>query len=128
MAATAPLIVATCAQRDAIAVMTALRSYGGLNFSTACYVLIRDFSEIYPEWTKLAKIVCVIPVSSVQNRIKTAQRSRLRESEVTSSASCGETLHAFETCQGIRLMSFYCIYISNAYGEPTFFISRCTRI
>ncbi|KAJ8367403.1 hypothetical protein AAFF_G00318060 [Aldrovandia affinis] len=42
--ATAPLIDATSAQRDAIAVMTALRGYGGLNFSTACEVLIRDFS------------------------------------------------------------------------------------
>ena len=48
-AATAPLIDATSVQRDAIAVMTALRGYGGSNFSTACKVL-RDFSEIYPEW------------------------------------------------------------------------------
>ncbi|KAJ8384469.1 hypothetical protein AAFF_G00204900 [Aldrovandia affinis] len=58
--ATAPLIDATSAQRDAIAVMTALRSYGGLNFSTACEVLIRDFSEIYPEWAKLAKFIISI--------------------------------------------------------------------
>uniref|UniRef100_A0A672F4L2 HAT C-terminal dimerisation domain-containing protein n=1 Tax=Salarias fasciatus TaxID=181472 RepID=A0A672F4L2_SALFA len=69
-------------------------------------VLIRDFSEIYPAWAKLAKIACLIPVSSVpaergfslQNRIKTAQRSRLGENKVTRLmriSSCGETLHTF---------------------------------
>ena len=67
-----PRSSATCAQRDAMAVITAHCGYGGLNFSTACEVLIRDFSEIYSEWTKLAKIACMISVSSVQNRIKTA--------------------------------------------------------
>ncbi|KAM3843042.1 uncharacterized protein ACN63O_021716 [Diretmus argenteus] len=69
--------------------MTALRGYGGLHFSSACEVLIRDFDEIYPEWAKLAKIASVIPVSSVpgergfslQNRIKTVARSRLRENK-----------------------------------------------
>jgi len=65
-AATAPLIDATSVQRDAIAVMTALRGYGSLNFSTACEVLIRDFSDIYLEWAKLAKIASVILVSSVE--------------------------------------------------------------
>uniref|UniRef100_A0A672HAQ6 HAT C-terminal dimerisation domain-containing protein n=1 Tax=Salarias fasciatus TaxID=181472 RepID=A0A672HAQ6_SALFA len=105
-AATAPLIDATSVQRDAIAVMTVLRCYGDLNFSTACEVLIRDFSEIYPAWAKLAKIACLIPVSSVpaergfslQNRIKTAQRSHLGENKVTRLmriSSCGETLHTF---------------------------------
>ena len=44
------------ARRDAVAVMTALRGYGGLNFSMACEVLIRDFDDIYPEWAQLAKI------------------------------------------------------------------------
>ncbi|XP_061573635.1 zinc finger protein 862-like isoform X1 [Cololabis saira] len=105
--ATAPLIDATSARRDAVAVMTALRGYGGLNFSMACEVLIRDFGEIYPEWAQLAKIACVIPVSSVpaergfslQNRIKTAQRSRLGEEKVTRLmriASCAETLGSFD--------------------------------
>ncbi|KAM3843277.1 uncharacterized protein ACN63O_021374 [Diretmus argenteus] len=62
--ATAPLIQAMEAQRDALPMMTALRGYGGLHFSSACRVLIRDFDEIYPEWAKLAKIASVIPVSS----------------------------------------------------------------
>jgi len=94
-------------QRDAIAVRTALRGYRGLNFSTACEVLIRDFSDIYAEWAKLAKIASVIPVSSVlaergfslQNHIKTAQLSRLGESKVTRMmriSSCVETLQTFD--------------------------------
>ncbi|KAM3874429.1 trace amine-associated receptor 8a-like [Diretmus argenteus] len=36
------------AQRDALPMMTALRGYGGLHFSSACEVLIGDFDEIYP--------------------------------------------------------------------------------
>ncbi|CAK6960884.1 uncharacterized protein LOC117486557 [Scomber scombrus] len=87
--------------------MTAPRGYGVLNFLTACEVLIKDFSEIYPEWAKLAKTACVIPVSSVpaergfslQNRIKTAQRSRLGENNVTRLmriASYGETIETFD--------------------------------
>ncbi|CAL8371349.1 unnamed protein product [Arctogadus glacialis] len=71
-------IDATSAKRDAIPMMRALRSYGGLHFSSACEMLIRDYAEIFPEWVKLAKAACVIPVSSVpvergfslQNRIK----------------------------------------------------------
>ncbi|CAL8240018.1 unnamed protein product [Gadus morhua 'NCC'] len=82
-------IDAASAKRDAIPMMTALRSYGGLHFSSACEMLIRDYAEIFPEWVKLAKVACVIPVSSVpaergfslQNRIKTAQRSRLGKEE-----------------------------------------------
>ena len=74
-------IDAASAQRDAIPMMTALRSYGGLHFSTACEMLIRDYAEIFPELVKLAKIACVIPISivpvergfSLQNRIKNAQ-------------------------------------------------------
>lgn len=46
-----------------------------------------DYSESYPEWATLANLTCVIHVSSVpvgrgfslQNRIKTALRSRLQE-------------------------------------------------
>ena len=92
---------------DAIPMMTALRSYGGLHFSLACEMLIRDYAEIFPEWVKLAKVACVIPVSSVpaergfslQNRIKTAQRSRLREGRVTRLmriASSRDTLDTFD--------------------------------
>jgi len=103
---TTPLINAIALQRDALAVMTALRDYGGLQFATACEVLIQDFIEIYPEWAKLAKIACVIPVSSVpaergfslQNRLKNKQRSHLSEHKVTRLmriASCGETLQTF---------------------------------
>lgn len=87
--------------------MTALCGYGGLTFLTACEVLIRDLSEIFPEWAKLAKIACVIPVSSVpagrafslQNHIETAQRSHLGENKVTRLmriASWGETLCTFD--------------------------------
>ncbi len=50
--ATAPLIDAASAQRDAFAVMTALRGYGGLNFLTACEVLIKDFSKNGLKWPK----------------------------------------------------------------------------
>ncbi|KAG7270338.1 hypothetical protein CRUP_034448 [Coryphaenoides rupestris] len=65
--------------------MTALCAYGGLKFHIACETLIREFGQIYPDWAKLAKIACTIPMSSVpaergfslQNRIKTAMRSRL---------------------------------------------------
>ena len=59
------LIDAVILQRDALAVMTALRGYGGFYFSTACEVLICVMNNIYPEWAKLAKIPSVIPVSSV---------------------------------------------------------------
>ncbi|XP_026099534.1 zinc finger protein 862-like [Carassius auratus] len=104
---TAPLIDTVSLRCDALAVMTVLRGYGGLHFSTACEVLIRDFNEMYPEWTKLAKIACVIAVSSVpaergfslQNRIKTKQRSRLAENKVARLmriANCGETLGSFD--------------------------------
>jgi len=96
-AATALLIDATRVQRDAIAVMTALRGYGGLNFSTACKVL-RDFGDIYPEWAKLVKIASVVPVSSMP-RIKTAQQSHLGESKVTRLmriSSCAETPQTFD--------------------------------
>uniref|UniRef100_A0A9J8ACM9 C17orf113 probable zinc finger domain-containing protein n=1 Tax=Cyprinus carpio carpio TaxID=630221 RepID=A0A9J8ACM9_CYPCA len=41
---TAPLIDTVSLRRDALAVMTALRGYGGLHFSTACEVLICDFN------------------------------------------------------------------------------------
>ena len=95
-AAAAPLVAATGDRRDAIAVMTALCCYGAVNFSSACEVLFRDFSEIYAEWTKLAKIACVISVSSVQNRIRTAPPSCLGENKVRrlmQTASCRETLH-----------------------------------
>ncbi|XP_073329080.1 uncharacterized protein C17orf113-like [Pagrus major] len=106
-AAAAPLIDGTNVKRDGIAVMSALRGYGGLDFRKGCEVLIRDFEDIYPEWAKLAKIAGVIPVSSVpaergfslQNRIKTAQRSRLGESKVTRLmriSSCAETLNTFD--------------------------------
>ena len=100
-------IDAASAKRDAIPMMTALRSYGGLHFSSACEMLIRDYAEIFPEWVKLAKVACVIPVSSVpaergfslQNRIKTAQRSRLGEGRVTRLmriASSRDTLDTFD--------------------------------
>ena len=46
-------------RRDALYVMTALRGYGGLHFSTAVKVLICDINDIYP------KIAFVIPVSIV---------------------------------------------------------------
>ena len=91
--------------------MTAHRSYGGLHFSTGCEMLIREIVEmlveIFPEWVKLAKIACVIPISivpvergySLQNRIKTAQRSRLGEGRVTRLmriASSRDTLDTFD--------------------------------
>ena len=60
-----PPIDAVSMRRDALSVMTALRGYGGLHFSTAVEVLICDMNHIYQEWFKRAKIVCVIPVSSV---------------------------------------------------------------
>ena len=47
-------------RRDALSVMTALRGYGGLHFSTAVEVLICDMNDIYPEWDKCEKIACVI--------------------------------------------------------------------
>ena len=67
--------------------MTALRGYGGLTFSTACEVLLGITVKIYPEWVILAKVACIKPVSSVpaergfslQIRIKTAQQSRFGE-------------------------------------------------
>lgn len=86
-----PLISSDDVQRDAVPMMTALRGYGGLKFHTACEILIREFGDIFPDWAKLAKIAITIPVSSVpaergfslQNRIKTALRSRLTEDKVT---------------------------------------------
>ena len=92
----APVICASDARRDAIPMMTALRGYTGvgprgLTFKQGCKRLIDELGEIYPDWAKLAKIACTIPVSSVpaergfslQNRIKTAIRSRLLEERVT---------------------------------------------
>ena len=42
-------------RRDALSVITALRGYGGLHFSTAVEVLICDMNDIYPEWAKREK-------------------------------------------------------------------------
>ncbi|CAL8397723.1 unnamed protein product [Boreogadus saida] len=100
-----PFIDAASAKPDAIPMMTALRSY--VHFSSASEMLIRDYAEIFPEWVKLAKVACVIPVSSVpaergfslQNRIKTAQRNRLGEGRVTRLmriASSRDTLNTFD--------------------------------
>ena len=50
-----PLIDAVSMQRDALSVMTALRGYGGLHFSTAVEVLICDMNDIYPEGAKREK-------------------------------------------------------------------------
>ena len=63
--AAAPLIDTKCRQRDVVAVMMALHSYGDLTFATACKVLIYEFSELYPDWATLAKIACVLPMSSM---------------------------------------------------------------
>ncbi|KAM3875379.1 uncharacterized protein C17orf113-like [Diretmus argenteus] len=104
---TAPLINGSNFRRDAPAVMTALLCYGGLRFTGACGVLIRDMAEMYPEWATLAKIAVVIPVSSVpaergfslQTRIKTADRSRLGDVKVTRLmriASCRETMDTMD--------------------------------
>ncbi|KAJ4929686.1 hypothetical protein JOQ06_018708 [Pogonophryne albipinna] len=104
--AAAPLIDVKRARRDAVAVMTALHGYGGLTFATACKVLICEFSELYPDWAALAKIACVLPVSSVPaergfsllNRVKTSLRSRLEEERVMRLmriASCKDTLDTF---------------------------------
>jgi len=73
--------------------MTAPCGYGGLNFSTACKVLIRDFSDIYPEWAKLAKIASVIPVSKLHNEVAWG-RAVTRLMRIS---SCAETLHTFKT-------------------------------
>ncbi|KAM4590951.1 zinc finger protein 862-like [Odontesthes bonariensis] len=86
-----PLISPENAQRDVVPLMTALRGYGGLNFLTACETVVRELGDIFPEWAKLAKIACTIPVSSVpaergfslQNRIKTSIRNRISEEKVT---------------------------------------------
>ncbi|KAI4800054.1 hypothetical protein KUCAC02_016591, partial [Chaenocephalus aceratus] len=102
--AAAPLIDVKRARRDAV--MTALHGYGGLTFATACKVLICEFSELYPDWATLAKIACVLPVSSVPaergfsllNRVKTSLRSCLEEERVTRLmriASCKDTLDTF---------------------------------
>ena len=106
-AVTAPLINGSNFRRDAPAVLTALLCYGGLRFTGACGVLIRDMAEMYPEWATLAKIAVVIPVSSVpaergfslQNRIKTADRSRLEDVKVTRLmriARCRETMDTMD--------------------------------
>ena len=52
-------------RRDALSVMTALRGYGGLHFSTAVEVLICDMNDIYPEWAKREKYCLCDPVSIV---------------------------------------------------------------
>lgn len=51
--------------QDAITVMKVHRVYGGLTFFTAYKVLIRDFSQIYSDWTRLAKVDFLIPVACV---------------------------------------------------------------
>ena len=87
----APLIDAKCAQQDVVAVMTALHSFKGLTFATACEVLIYEFSELHPDWATLAKTACVLPVSSMpaergftlHNQIKMALKSCLQEERVT---------------------------------------------
>ena len=52
-------------RRDALSVMTALRGYEGLHFSTAVEVLICDMNNIYPEWAKREKNGLCDPVSIV---------------------------------------------------------------
>ncbi|XP_063050080.1 uncharacterized protein C17orf113-like [Engraulis encrasicolus] len=86
-----PLISPEIALRDVVPLMTAVRGYGGLNFLTACETVVRELGDMFPDWAKLAKIACTIPVSSVpaergfslQNRIKTSIRNRISEEKVT---------------------------------------------
>ena len=102
------------ARRDAVAVMTALRGYGGLNFSMACEVLIRDFDDIYPEWAQLAKIAWSLYLwqqrgFSLQNRIKTAQRSLLGIQQLLTSVlrKCAKSNLLYT---GSRWRDFPCLF------------------
>ena len=63
---------------------------GNVTFEEACQHTILDFSDDLPEFATLANIASVIPVSSVacergfslQNCVKTYQRSRLSDCSV----------------------------------------------
>ena len=62
-----------------------MKRLGEVSFEGACQTTILDLTEEYPEFATLANIALAIPVSSVpcergfslQNHIKTSQRSRL---------------------------------------------------
>ena len=68
----------------------ALSGLGNLSFAEACQHTIMDFNDRYPDYSALANIALSLPVSSVpcergfslQNAIKTPERSRLTDKKV----------------------------------------------
>ena len=58
--------------------------YGGHeSFVMSCRIVIRNLAVQFPDFAMLAKIALVIPVTSVQNVIKTDSQNRLGEDRVS---------------------------------------------
>lgn len=79
------------AMRDFEQFKSTVAGYPNLNFEQVCLLVVQDIGRQYPDFATLATIALTIPVSSVpcergfslQNQIKTDQRSRLSEARVS---------------------------------------------
>uniref|UniRef100_A0A8C6STB8 HAT C-terminal dimerisation domain-containing protein n=1 Tax=Neogobius melanostomus TaxID=47308 RepID=A0A8C6STB8_9GOBI len=92
--------------RDFRSVKRVLAGSGNPPFKDSCKLLINTYAEMFPDYKTLAEVALVIPVSSVaaergfslQNKIKTALRSRLTETKtqtLMTIASVSPALHTF---------------------------------
>ncbi|KAK5848763.1 hypothetical protein PBY51_008456 [Eleginops maclovinus] len=112
--AAAPLVENDRMQRDFLPMKRVLAGSGNPSFRGSCRLLITSLGEMFPDFRALAEVALVIPVSSVaaergfslQNKIKTATRSRLSEAKaqhLMSIASAAESIDTFDYTQASAL-------------------------
>lgn len=105
--AAAPLVEKERMIHDFRSVKRVLAGSGYPPFKESCRLLINTYAEMFPDFKTLAEVALVIPVSSVaaergfslQNKIKTALRSRLTESKtqnLMTIASASPVLDTFD--------------------------------
>ena len=82
-----PIIDTARTRRDFQQFKRVLSGTGVTSFEKSCEVIIKEYSDIFPDFAVLAEVSLVIPVTSVpaergfslQNRIHTASRNRLSQ-------------------------------------------------
>lgn len=108
--AAAPLVQKERMLRDFLPVKRVLAGSGNPSFRESCRLLITSLGDMFPDFKTLAEVALVIPVSSVaaergfslQNKIKTATRSRLSEAKtqnLMTIASAATPLDEFDYAQ-----------------------------
>ena len=92
------------AERDFPHFRKTVTGMGTVGLEQTCKLIIRDFSDLYPDFANLAIIALVIPVSSVpaergfslQNRLHSSSRNRLCERRLNNLMLLN--MHASEEC------------------------------